>query len=163
VKLLKEKLRNIKVDVLINNAGIGKDDRIEKLNINNVISQFEVNTIGPLRVTCGLLNNFQPGSKIVIISSRLGSIGRNSNGKYYGYRISKAGVNMAGVTLARDLYNNGIIVVLVHPGYVKTDMTQGNGDIEPDESAEKIINIIKKAKIEDSGKFISVSGDEIEW
>ncbi len=119
------------VDLLINNAGVLSSEGLDALDFDAVRRQFEVNTLGPLRVTKALLPNLAKGAKIGIVTSRMGSIADNGSGGYYGYRISKAGVNAAGVSLARDLSGRGISVVLLHPGYVKTGMTGNRGTIEP--------------------------------
>jgi NAD(P)-dependent dehydrogenase (short-subunit alcohol dehydrogenase family) len=79
-----------------NNSGIFETETIDNLNMDGIRRQFEVNTLGPLRITTGLLDNLQAGSKVFIVSSLMGSIGDNTSGSFYGYRISKAAVNMAG-------------------------------------------------------------------
>lgn len=152
------------IDVLINNAGILlARETIEDLNWDGMRRQFEINTLGPMRVTRALLPQFKSGGKIAILSSRVGSIADNTTGGRYGYRISKTAVNMAGVCLAHDLRDRGIAVVLLHPGYVRTGLTDMNGDIDPDESARGLIARIDETTMERTGTFWHANGSELPW
>lgn len=152
------------IDLLVNNAGILlARESIEDLNWDGIRQQFEVNTLGPLRVTRALLPNLKDGGKIAIISSRVGSIADNTSGGRYGYRISKTAVNMAGVCMAHDLRTRGIAVVLLHPGYVRTGLTGMNGEIDPDESARGLIARIDETTMERSGTFWHANGAELPW
>lgn len=152
------------IDVLINNAGILlARENIEDLNWDGIRLQFEVNTLGPIRVSKALLPLIKSGGKIAILSSRVGSIADNTSGGRYGYRISKTAVNMAGVCLAHDLRDRGIAVVLLHPGYVRTGMTNMNGDIDPDEAARGLIARIDETTLERTGTFWHANGTELPW
>ena len=111
------------VDVLVNCAGILSDESLGDLDFDRIRAQFEVNSLGPLRVTAALRGNLGQGSKVAIITSRMGSIEDNTSGGRYGYRMSKAAVNMAGRSLANDLKDDGVAVAILHPGFVRTDMT----------------------------------------
>jgi NAD(P)-dependent dehydrogenase (short-subunit alcohol dehydrogenase family) len=152
-----------KVDLLINNAGVLSVESLDKPDLAAMRRQFEVNTLGPLRITTALLPNLAAGAKVAIIASRMGSIGDNSSGGYYGYRASKAAVNAVGVSLARDLGQRGVIVLLLHPGFVKTDMTGHRGTVEPDVSAAGLIARIDEAGPEASGHFFHFEGGELPW
>jgi NAD(P)-dependent dehydrogenase (short-subunit alcohol dehydrogenase family) len=157
-------LKGREIDVLISNAGILlARENIEDLNWDGIRQQFEVNTLGPMRISRALLPNMKDGGKIAIVSSRVGSIADNDSGGRYGYRISKCAVNMAGVCLAHDLRDRGIAVVLLHPGYVRTGLTDMNGNIEPDESARGLIALIDKTTLEHTGTFWHVDGTELPW
>jgi len=152
------------IDVLINNAGILlARETIEDLNWDGIRQQFEVNTLGPMRVTRALLPHLKDGGKIAIVSSRVGSIADNTTGGRYGYRISKTAVNMAGVCLAHDLRDRGIAVVLLHPGYVRTGLTGMSGDIDADESARGLIARIDETNMERTGTFWHANGSELPW
>lgn len=152
------------IDVLINNAGILlARETIEDLNWESIRQQFEVNTLGPLRVIRALLPNMKKGAKIAIVSSRVGSIADNSSGGRYGYRLSKTAVNMAGVCLAHDLQARGIAVVLLHPGYVRTGLTGMNGEIDADEAARGLIARIDETNMERSGTFWHANGSKLPW
>lgn len=163
VQALGERLRGVELDLLINNAGILHGDGIAPLELDKIRRQFEVNALGPLKVTAALLDNLREGSKVAIISSRMGSIGDNTSGGSYGYRMSKAAVNAAGVSLAHDLRDRGIVVLLIHPGFVKTELTGGQGLIEAPESARGVLALIERAGPEDSGSFRHVDGSRLPW
>jgi NAD(P)-dependent dehydrogenase (short-subunit alcohol dehydrogenase family) len=109
------------------------------------------------------LNNLSEGSKILMTTSRMGSIGDNSGGAYYGYRASKAALNALAVSLSVDLKQQGISVRLVHPGFVKTKMTGFRGDITPLQSAEGYIKLADGLNLESSGEFWHVNGEELPW
>ena len=125
--------------------------------------QFEVNAIGPLRVTHALLPNLHDGSKVAIITSRMGSIADNGSGGYYGYRASKAAVNAIGKSLAVDLAPRGVSVYLLHPGYVATDMVDGHGDITPAVAAQRLVGVVDGLDLERSGTFWHSNGSELPW
>ena len=124
--------------------------------------QFKVNSLGPLRVTAALLPSLGAGSKVGIITSRMGSVEDNTSGGYYGYRMSKAAVNMAGMSLARDLKDHNIAVALLHPGMVATDMTGGRG-VTPEHSASGLIQRMDALDLEHSGIFWREEGEKLPW
>jgi NAD(P)-dependent dehydrogenase (short-subunit alcohol dehydrogenase family) len=151
------------VDVLVNCAGILSDESLGDLDFDRIRRQFEVNSLGPLRVTSALRDNFGKGSKVAIVSSRMGSIEDNTSGGRYGYRMSKAAVNMAGRSLANDLKDDGVAVAILHPGFVRTDMTGNQGLIDPPESAAGLIARIDEVTLETSGTFWHTNGEVIPW
>jgi NAD(P)-dependent dehydrogenase (short-subunit alcohol dehydrogenase family) len=151
------------IDILINCAGILSDESLEDLDFDRIRKQFEVNSLGPLRVTAALRGNLSRGSKVAIITSRMGSIEDNTSGGRYGYRMSKAAVNMAGRSLAKDLENDGIAVAILHPGFVRTDMTGHQGFVDPSESAEGLIARIDDLTLATSGTFWHMNGEELPW
>jgi len=159
---LAEAIGSQPVDLLVNNAGVLSRDSLEELDLDGIRRQFEVNAIGPLLVTSTLLPKLREGSKVAIITSRMGSIADNGSGGYYGYRMSKAAVNIAGVSLARDLAARGIAVLLLHPGMVATGMTGGQG-IAPAESAANLLARMDEATLEDSGSFRHANGERLPW
>ena len=150
------------IDVLLNNAGILLGDSLASVDFEKMIEQFKVNTLGPLRVTQALLSNLSSGGKVAIVSSRVGSIEDNTSGGNYGYRVSKAGANMVGMNLHRDLAGRGIAVAILHPGLVATDMTGGTG-ITPTVSASGIIARIDELTAENSGTFWHAEGYVLPW
>ena len=111
------------IDILVNNAGIFHEDVFGALDFDAIRAQLEVNTLGPLRVTEALLDRLKAGSTVAFITSRVGSLGDNSSGGTYGYRISKCAANMVAVNLAHDLAKRGIGAVILHPGMVATGQT----------------------------------------
>jgi NAD(P)-dependent dehydrogenase (short-subunit alcohol dehydrogenase family) len=153
-----------RIDWLINNAGILIwGDTLESLDVGGVRRQFEVNALGPLRVTAALRSRLGRGSKVGLITSRMGSIGDNSSGKAYGYRMSKAALNMAGVSLARDLAPAGVAVAILHPGMVKTEMTGSHGQVEPRDAARGLIARLDELTLETSGTFWHANGERLPW
>lgn len=160
--LLKEAIGEQRIDVLLNNAGILLGDSLANLDFAAMEAQFRINTLGPLRVTRALLDNLHSGSKVAIVSSRVGSIEDNGSGGNYGYRVSKTAVNMVGTNLKHDLAPLGIAVALLHPGLVATDMTGGSG-ISATESAKGLINRIDDLNNENSGGFWHAEGYTLPW
>ena len=159
---LAHKLDGEPIDILVNNAGILRHDTLATIDYDQMLEQFRVNTLGPLRVTRALLENLADGSKVAIISSRVGSIDDNGSGNNYGYRVSKAAVNMIGTNLMHDLRPRGVAIALLHPGLVATDMTGGNG-IAPEESASGLIQRIDELSLLTSGGFWHAEGYRLPW
>ncbi|KAG2434095.1 hypothetical protein HXX76_007822 [Chlamydomonas incerta] len=130
--------------------------------------QFEVNSLGPLRTFLALQDKLTDHAKVCIITSRMGSIEDNGSGGDYGYRMSKAAVNMAGKTLALDLKQRGIAVGILHPGFVATDMTAKyhgmDGVIGAEESAADLVKIIEeKLDLGTTGTFWHRNGSVLPW
>lgn len=163
VATLVERLGETKLDLVFLNAGVLKQDSLEQLDFDGMRQQFEVNALGVLRTAAALLPRLQEGSKIEITTSRMGSIEDNTSGRAYGYRMSKAAVNMAGVSLAHDLQPRGIAVAIVHPGFVKTDMTGQQGNVDPDDAARGIIQRVDDLSLETSGTFWHANGERLPW
>lgn len=159
---LAKRLQGKTIDVLINNAGIAQVSALGNLDFESIQRQFEVNAIGALRVTQALLPNLKAGSKVAIITSRMGSIEDNSSGGYYGYRMSKAAVSMAGKCLSIDLKPQQIAVAILHPGMVSTDMT-GHSGISPAESVRGLLARIEQLSLENSGTFWHAQGEKLPW
>ncbi len=163
VASLSDRLSGEPVDMLINNAGILTSESITDLNWDRMRRQFEINTLGPLRVSVALLPRIADNGKIGILTSRVGSMEDNSSGGMYGYRISKAAANMAGVNLAHDLRSRGIAVFLLHPGYVRTGMTGGQGFTDADEAARGIVERMDTLTLAETGTFWHANGEALPW
>lgn len=151
------------VDLLINNAGLLVADSLNNLPWQDIEAQFSVNTLGPLRITQALLDYLKTGSKVAIISSRMGSVADNGSGGYYGYRMSKAALNIAAKSLAIDLKPRGIAVAILHPGFVQTAMVNHAGDISAAEAAQGLIARINETTIDNSGAFVHANGESLPW
>ena len=162
VAALADKLAGESIDVLINNAGILRRDAFGDLDYEEMMEQYRVNTLGPLRVTEALADNLHEGSKVVIVTSRVGSIEDNGSGGNYGYRASKTAVNQVGMNLMHEFQPRGIAVALLHPGLVATDMTGGQG-IQPAESARGLIERIDGLNLENTGSFWHAEGYILPW
>lgn len=159
---LSKALDGIKLDILINNAGILTRETLDDLNFERIRKQFEVNTLGPLRVISALQKNLSDHSKVGIVTSRVGSIEDNGSGGIYGYRISKAAANMVGKNLSHDLAKQNIPVILLHPGLVATEMT-GRTGIDPADAARGIIARIDELSMENTGSFWHAEGYQLPW
>jgi NAD(P)-dependent dehydrogenase (short-subunit alcohol dehydrogenase family) len=121
IRVMAQQLQGQRIDLLINNAGmLGHNAQsFAETDFDQVLATFDVNSLGPMRVTQALLPNILAGSgkTVIQISSTMGSIANNSGG-YYGYRASKAALNMLNSSLALELADNGITSVVMHPGWV---------------------------------------------
>jgi len=151
------------LDLVINNAGILTGESFTDLNFERMSAQYEVNALGPLRVTKALEANLQSGAKVGIVTSRVGSMEDNGSGGNYGYRMSKAAANMAGVNLAHDMRPRGVAVALLHPGYVRTNMTGGNGLTDSATAAAGLIARMDALDMKTSGTFWHAEGYELPW
>lgn len=154
------------IDLLINNAGIfPRESAIQNIDFDDYSRTLAVNTIGPVRVTQALLENLRQGNKkqIVNMSSALGSIGDNSRGGFYGYRESKAALNMFTKTLAAELGPDGFTCLAIHPGWVATDMGGPNAPLTPQQSVSAMKRVIAGLTAEDNGSYRSLSGEEVAW
>ncbi len=162
VAKLAAELKGVTLDVLVNNAGILRSDTIDSVDYDVMLEHYRINTIGPLRVTRALRNNLSDGSKVGIVTSRVGSIEDNGSGNNYAYRASKAAANMVGMNLRHDLGRSGIAVALLHPGLVATDMTGGHG-IPPEDAASGLIARMAELNMDNTGSFWHAEGYSLPW
>lgn len=165
LRKLAERLDGVSLDLLVNNAGVLRRTDFEHLEdqLDDFRLQFEINSLAPIRVTRALSDRLTDGGKVIIITSRMGSIADNTSGGYYGYRMSKAAVNTAGVSLAHELKDRGIAVGLLHPGYVRTGMTGNEGFVNADEAAAGLIGRMEELTLETTGSFRHANGEELPW
>ena len=160
---LSQCLENDPIDLLINNAGMMRRNALDDLDPETMREQYEVNSLSPLRITAALLDRLRDGSKVAMVTSRMGSITDNDSGSHYGYRMSKAALNMGAKSLSLDLSPRGIAVCVLHPGWVRTDMTRGNGLMDADESAAGLMARIDGLTMANTGSFWHANGDELPW
>jgi NAD(P)-dependent dehydrogenase (short-subunit alcohol dehydrogenase family) len=166
VERLAHDLGDQPIDLLINNAGVAfRGETFADAKFDEVERTLAVNTIGPMRVTRALLPNLRGGKakRIVSISSGLGSIHGNEGGGFYGYRESKAALNMFMRSLAADLRDAGFICIVMSPGWVKTDMGGPEAPLTPEESIKGMREVIDRLTSEDSGQFWSYDGKQLKW
>jgi NAD(P)-dependent dehydrogenase (short-subunit alcohol dehydrogenase family) len=160
---LARRLEGVALDELWCNAGVLRQDRLNDVDLGAVRELFEVNAIGALRVVKALHPLVRRGGKIALITSRMGSIGDNGSGGYYAYRMSKAALNAAGMSLARDLAPAGIAVAILHPGFVRTDMTARSGNVDPADAAKQLVERVDQLSLETTGTFWHANGQPLPW
>lgn len=161
---LVRRLDGLPLDVVIHNAGVLERTSLERLDPASLRRQFELNAVAPLRLTQALLSQLQRGSKLVLMSSRMGSIADNSSGGSYGYRMSKVALGMAGKSLALDLRPRGIAVAVLHPGLVSTRMTGFTSQgISAEEAVRGLLQRIDALTLENSGSFWHANGSVLPW
>ena len=154
------------IDVLINNAGIGEPGpAFGGLDYDKWMRTLAVNTLGPVRVSEALRPHVVRSTRRVIaaVTSGLGSIGDNTSGGFFAYRSSKAALNMAFRSLAHELQPDGIAVVVVNPGWVRTDMGGPQGTLAPGQSVQRLRQILDEAGPAQSGRFLNHDGKELPW
>lgn len=127
------------------------------------MQQFQVNALAPIQVAEKLITQLSCHAKLAFITSRMGSIGDNTSGQYYGYRMSKAALNAAAVSLTRDLTSTGASVGIYHPGWVQTEMVGNTGDITAAQAAERISVLIDAQSESNSGSFKHSNGEALPW
>jgi NAD(P)-dependent dehydrogenase (short-subunit alcohol dehydrogenase family) len=161
---LMSRLLHQSLDGAILNAGILHPSGLNDLDADAIRQQFEVNALAPLRLASVLTRHLSSGSWIALMTSRMGSIADNTSGGSYGYRMSKAALNMAGRSLAVDLKPKGIAVAILHPGLVATRMINFNPNgISPQQSVEGLLKRIDALTLETSGSFWHANGEELPW
>jgi len=165
IKEFAEGLADETVDVLFNNAGVLYKDGMNNLDYEKVLYTIRVNTLGPLFLTRYLLDNLKKSERPVVVNtdSVLGSITTYSGTTSYSYSISKAALNMVTRILANDLRRYRIIVISIHPGWVRTDMGGPAAPVLPEDSASGIVKVVDSLDIENTGKFYDYTGREVPW
>jgi len=169
-RLLAASLGSEPVDILINNAGISpkRSGQLADFDPEAYLQCLRTNSVGPLLVTRALLPNLEAGRKklIVQISSQMGSLGdvaRDGNTGGLAYRSSKSALNMASLLVANELKPRGIACVVMHPGWVRTDMGGPEAHLGPEESARAMLDTISGMSLADSGRYVRYNGEPIAW
>ena len=158
------RLDGLPLDGVILNAGIIQSMGLVDLDPEGIRRQFEVNALAPLLLTRALMGQMPSGSKLVLMTSRMGSIEDNSSGGSYGYRMSKVALNIAGRSLSIDLEPRGIAVAILHPGLVRTRMIRFNpSGISPEESVRGLLARIDELTMESTGTFWHANGEVLPW
>lgn len=171
-----KELESESIDLLVNNAGVLSPNGLATSTKADLVHQFEINAVGPFLVTRAFVPHLKAAvaargaASVAQVSSFFGSVefvltqDIVSHANFYGYRTSKAALNMINASLALDLKNDGIAAFVLHPGLVATDMTNyAPGTISPDESVEGLITTVSKLSIADTGKFYGYNGEIIPW
>lgn len=158
------RLDGLALDAVILNAGVLQSMGLEDLDPEGIRRQFEVNALAPLLLARALVRQMPRGSKLALMTSRMGSIDDNSSGGSYGYRMSKVALNIAGKSLAIDLAPRGIAVAILHPGLVRTRMIKFNpSGIEPEQAVQGLLTRIDALTLETSGGFWHSNGERLPW
>jgi NAD(P)-dependent dehydrogenase (short-subunit alcohol dehydrogenase family) len=166
-KLVSSKTNNL--DLLINNAAVSQGEQtFGTFESSKIRSVLEVNTVAPLLVIQQFAQLLKKGiqPKVVNISSVLGSLGRAtnpSNPRMSIYSSSKAALNMSTIHMAHDLVDHKIVVVSIHPGWVRTDMGGSDADIGTNESVSGMLQVINSLQLQDTGNFYDYTGKTIPW
>ncbi len=163
VATLANYLHGDKIDILVNNAGIFHNETLADMDFAAIEKQISVNSIAPIRITHALQQSLGIDAKVAMITSRMGSIADNGSGGYIGYRMSKAALNAASVSLAHELKDKKIAVGLFHPGFVQTQMVNFAGDISPETAAERLIKRIDELNLSNTGGFWHSNGETLPW
>jgi NAD(P)-dependent dehydrogenase (short-subunit alcohol dehydrogenase family) len=156
-----------RIDLLLHVSGIMSMDTLGALDYEQAKREFDINALGPLRTVEACLGFMKEGSKVGIVTSRVGSLSDNSSGGQYAYRLSKAAANMAGLNLHHDLSKRGIAVRMLHPGMVKTDLVKiypGEYNyITPAQAAQGLIARMDELTLAESGQFRHGNGELLSW
>jgi 2-glutathionyl-2-methylbut-3-en-1-ol dehydrogenase len=162
-----------RLEWLVNVAGIMHLDTLDTVDYDDVRRQFEVNALGPLRVVRELRGLLDEGAKVGILTSRVGSLGDNTSGGDYAYRISKAAANMVALNLHHDLKQRGIAVQALHPGLVLTHLLDvvdpdqmakyASAYSPPEKAAEQLIAALDGLTVATAGQFQHANGDILPW
>ena len=168
ISALAEALQGESIDILLNNAGIYGDenhDDFGKIDYERWVETFRVNVMGAMRVTETFVGNVASSEKKVLafMSSLMGSISDNGSGGSYLYRSSKAALNAIVKSLSIDLKGRGVKTVVLHPGWVKTEMGGENAPLLPPESVAGMRRVLDGLEAKDSGSFLSYEGAELPW
>lgn len=155
------------LDLLVNNAGIsdGRWPSIDEIDFEVVSNVLEVNAIAPVRVTQHALPLLDRagGGTVVMITSLMGSIEDCMSGKSYAYRASKTALNMFTTSMKNELIERNISLLLIHPGWVETDMGGPRAPVSPEESVRGILERVEEQTLATSGRFVEYTGRPLPW
>mgnify|MGYP001471060287 FL=1 len=154
-----------KIDLLINNAGVadGRWQSISEIDMQHALEVIEINSIAPVLITQKLLNQMSDDSTIVMMSSLMGSISDCMSGRSYAYRASKTALNMFSIAMKNELQTQGVSILILHPGWVATDMGGPNATVSPEQSVSGMIERINEHNLSMSGRYVQYDGTPIEW
>ena len=168
IEQLAAQLKDETIDIIISNAGVYGDSahhRFGALNYDSWEDTLRINTLAPVKLIESFLSQLQKSDNatVVAITSLMGSISDNSSGGSICYRSSKAALNAAMKTLAINLKDDRIAVLILHPGWVKTDMGGNNAPMNPQDSIAGMRQVIADFNLEKSGAFLNYRGDALPW
>jgi len=158
-----------RIDLLINNAGIygptkGAGQSLEIVTAETMQTVFDINCVGPLRVVQFLLDRIKRGQGVIAnVSSKMGSSGDNTSGGSYAYRAAKAALVIVSKSMAMDLASEGVRVITLHPGWVRTDMTDHSGLIDVAQAVSGMANVIAHVDDYETGAFVAFDGQVVPY
>ena len=153
------------IDLIINNAGIadGRWQSISEIDMEYALEVLHVNSIAPVLVTQKLLSKLNNDSTVVMMSSLMGSISDCKSGRSYAYRASKTALNMFSIAMKNELDTAGVSLLIMHPGWVETDMGGPNAPLSTKESVSGIMQRISEQDMSLSGRYVEFDGTPVEW
>lgn len=155
------------IDLLLANAGSmgGASQAFGSVDIEDMLNLVRINALAPLKLVEALEDNIASSERKLIAfqSSLMGSIGDNSSGGYYAYRVSKAALNMIAKGVSNDLRSRGVIAVTLHPGWVKTRMGGQNAPVTVEQSVAGQQRLFDGLTSKDSGHFFNFDGKKLAW
>lgn len=167
IRMLAEKLKHVVIDILFNNAGVyGQSDAyFGNIDAQKWLQCLQINTISPLKIIESFVTHVAASDLKIIatMSSKMASMADNGSGGSYVYRSSKAALNAVMTSVAIDLKPKNIKVAILHPGWVKTDMTGDDAEISTNECVNNLMKILQNMSLENSGGFFDIDGTTIPW
>ena len=155
------------LDLVVNNAGVynKSEGGFPDVDLGSIQQVFNVNTLGPLRVSRALIPWLRKGvrPRLVHVTSKMGSIEDNTSGGSWGYRLSKTALNMVNRNLAVELAAATIPSVVIHPGWVRTDMGGGSAPLSIPESVAEMVSTLDRLTMDQSGSFLDRDGTRIPY
>lgn len=153
-----------RIDLLLNNAGVlHSGERFGRLDQQILEDSLRINAVGPFLLTEALAPRLADGAKVANLSSVMGSIATRGEFRSPSYCASKAAQNMLNVQLAHALAPRGIVVLALHPGWVRTDMGGESAELAPDAAAAGLLQVIDAATPAQSGQFLDWRGQPVPW
>lgn len=160
-------LHDTAIDLVINNAGVygNPRQRMQDFDYRSALSAFDTNALGALRMSQAFLPHLRRGTgkKLVHVSSAMGGIAGTTAPGDLAYRMSKAALNLMSRSIALELHDDRIVSVVVHPGWVRTDMGGPHAPVTPADAARGILTQIDSLKLSDSGEFLDWKGAKVAW
>jgi len=157
----------LKIDLLVNNAGVadGRWRNLTEIDDEWALEVLNINALGPVRVVKSLYPKMKHNSltKIAMISSLMASIDDCHMGRSYAYRASKTALNMFTVSMKKEALEDNISFVILHPGWVKTDMGGDRAPVEIPESVTGMRNVLETRTLENTGEFVQFDGELLPW
>lgn len=165
IESLAASLKGVKIDLLINNAGVYPHSDLEHADAESWLHAFKVNSMAPFKMATAFIPHVAASQlkKVVTLSSKMGSLDDNTSGGSYIYRSSKVAANMVMKSLSIDLKAYGIAVAALHPGWVQTEMGGPDALIDTQTSVSGLRQVIEDLNLNNSGRFVAYDGKDINW